>query len=447
MATESAGSSSDTVSIVDSNGGPIPECQNVPLQAGGSGYQAGCTTSFSSAGTHQLQAYFYSGGMPTGHTASLSYTVSGAATSTSLSSSISSPTPGQPFLLTATITSSSSAPIAGTVEFSDGGSPISGCSSQSVGESAPNQPPFRATCQLQYPSAGSHTFVATYSGDSSNQASTSAPLSLTVRPIGSGQLAVCPGQDQKVTAASLLKGRAAAVCLLNEVRDRYGLSALQTPPGLAAYAQARPGAGTFPRPAGASAASALFDNVGDQTPYAYVAALMRSRQGCFDVLTSTQAGVGLVTRAVIPSPPRRGAFAFAVPPSWTLLLVRIGGIANPTAAGNCPHPLPVDAAGQGAPPSGARTDLAVSAASITRRSLALAVTAQSSKRVSATLRVRIGSFSATARVNKIRRGSTHSLRLRLSPSARRSVHPGVVVSVIVNERSPRHATYLFRLRL
>ena len=104
----------------------------------------------------------------------ISYTppASATTTATTLSSSPSPSQAGQQVTYTATI---APAPDGGTVAFTDGGAAIAGCGAQLVdtGTGA-------ATCQVTYPSAGSHTVTAAYSGDAAFAASTSAPLTHTV---------------------------------------------------------------------------------------------------------------------------------------------------------------------------------------------------------------------------------------------------------------------------
>jgi hypothetical protein len=62
----------------------------------------------------------------------------------------------------------------GTVAFSDGATPISGCGSVTVGSTG------TATCQVTYTAAGSHAITAAYSGDSTYTAGTSVVLTQQV---------------------------------------------------------------------------------------------------------------------------------------------------------------------------------------------------------------------------------------------------------------------------
>lgn len=60
-------------------------------------------------------------------------------------------------------------PISGTVEFEDGGAPITNCGSEPLNDG-------RATCSTSYPTAGNRVITVVYSGDPSRSASTSVPL-------------------------------------------------------------------------------------------------------------------------------------------------------------------------------------------------------------------------------------------------------------------------------
>ena len=94
-------------------------------------------------------------------------------TTTSLGSSVNPSSVGQQVTYTATV---SPVPDGGTVGFTDGGTTISGCGSVAVSTTTG-----KATCSVIYSAAGTHTIVATYSGDPKFASSTSAPLSQTVK--------------------------------------------------------------------------------------------------------------------------------------------------------------------------------------------------------------------------------------------------------------------------
>ena len=91
-------------------------------------------------------------------------------TATALGSSANPSTGGQQVTFTAKVTP---APNGGTVAFTDGGAPISGCSAVSLASGA-------ATCSIVYGAGGSHTIQATYSGDSAFASSQSPTLTQIV---------------------------------------------------------------------------------------------------------------------------------------------------------------------------------------------------------------------------------------------------------------------------
>src|SRR5215471_518408 len=78
---------------------------------------------------------------------------------------------GAPVTYTATV---SPVPDGGTVAFTDGTTPITGCGAQPVISTG------TATCQVTYTAAGSHTITAAYFGDAAFTASTSAALTQQV---------------------------------------------------------------------------------------------------------------------------------------------------------------------------------------------------------------------------------------------------------------------------
>ena len=120
----------------------------------------------------------------------LSQTVGKAATTTAVTSSQNPGFTGKAVTYTAAVavTSPGAGSPSGTVSFSDGSSPISGCSAQVLTGG-------KATCTVTYSATGSHTITATYSGDANFAASTASPaLSETV------DQAVAPGAPTNLTA-------------------------------------------------------------------------------------------------------------------------------------------------------------------------------------------------------------------------------------------------------
>jgi probable HAF family extracellular repeat protein len=91
-----------------------------------------------------------------------------AATTTTIASSSNPAVIGEQVTYTATVTP---VPDGGTVEFMDGASTILGCGSQTVDTSTGE-----ATCHVTYPSPGTHSISAAYSGGPAFDASTSSAL-------------------------------------------------------------------------------------------------------------------------------------------------------------------------------------------------------------------------------------------------------------------------------
>ena len=157
-----------------SDGGkPVTGCSSQPLTlTSGRSYQATCTTSSLAPGDHAISAA-YSG--------DLAYTPSAAnltqevgPTTTTVTSSLNPSTYAQPVTFTATVSPSDGG---GTVAFSDGGNPVTGCSSQPltlVGGSS-----YQATCTIRSLAPGRHAIEAAYSGDT-NYSSSSATITETV---------------------------------------------------------------------------------------------------------------------------------------------------------------------------------------------------------------------------------------------------------------------------
>ena len=165
-ATVAGSDGSGTVSFTD-GGNAIATCQGLTLTS----LKALCTVASSSVGTHAIVAT-YSGDTDYAGSAATTFTetVNPDATSTSLSSST-DPTPyGTSVTYTATVTGSDGG---GTVSFTDGGNAISGCQSQSLSSS-------KAMCVVATSTVGSHSIVATYSGDTDTAGSVSSSLSETI---------------------------------------------------------------------------------------------------------------------------------------------------------------------------------------------------------------------------------------------------------------------------
>jgi serine protease len=109
--------------------------------------------------------------------AALRALVSVAASTTSLSSSLNPATVGTPVTLTASVTGTNPT---GTVSLADGGSALSGCTSLALSGSGNT---VTAACTTSNLAAGTHSLVASYSGDSANAPSSSAALSQVINGV------------------------------------------------------------------------------------------------------------------------------------------------------------------------------------------------------------------------------------------------------------------------
>jgi YVTN family beta-propeller protein len=128
-------------------------------------------TSTLGVGTHNITASYSGDDNFAGSSGSLTQIVNKAATTTAVTSAANPSITGAPVTYTATV---SPAPDSGTVAFTDGTTPVTGCAAQPVDSTG------TATCQLTYTAVGSHPITAAYSGDATYAASTSAALTQQV---------------------------------------------------------------------------------------------------------------------------------------------------------------------------------------------------------------------------------------------------------------------------
>jgi hypothetical protein len=100
------------------------------------------------------------------------------------------------YTATVTPTNTGASQPSGTIAFSDGGSPITGCAARPLTAGSPSP---TATCTITYPAAGSHTITATYTGDPNFTGSTSSEATVSVQASttppggGSGSTGPAPG--------------------------------------------------------------------------------------------------------------------------------------------------------------------------------------------------------------------------------------------------------------
>jgi hypothetical protein len=136
---------------------------------------ATCTTTYTNAQTDSVTASYGGDSNYAASSATLSEQIGKLGTSTSLVAGSGSSLAGDAVTYTATV-AASGAPTnpTGTVEFSDGGTDLAGCGAVQLTSG------LTATCTTTYPSTGSHSVIATYSGDGNFTGSTSSPLTHTV---------------------------------------------------------------------------------------------------------------------------------------------------------------------------------------------------------------------------------------------------------------------------
>jgi hypothetical protein len=175
--TPNSATPSGTVAF-ENHGTAISGCATRPVALNGPSYTATCQTSFSAASSPEsLSATFTPSSFRLGTSTSSAekLVLAKASTATSLGVSNAVPAVGQSVTYTATVTPSPSGSVqpSGSVEFLDGGSAISTCSSQALSGGT-------ATCTVSYASTGSHSITATYLGDPNFTGSTSSGKTVVV---------------------------------------------------------------------------------------------------------------------------------------------------------------------------------------------------------------------------------------------------------------------------
>jgi hypothetical protein len=137
---------------------------------------ATCTIDANQAGTYAVSGDYQGDGNYAPATSSTdTVTVTSLSTGTALTSSASPSTYGQAVTFTAAVSPTDGG---GTVSFSADGKTISGCSAQSLSLVSGS---YQATCTTSALTGGSHTILASYSGDT-NYSGSSATLTQTVSP-------------------------------------------------------------------------------------------------------------------------------------------------------------------------------------------------------------------------------------------------------------------------
>ena len=177
VAVTSPGQATPTGTVAFDDPTPIPGCAAQAVSAG----KATCQARLAAGASPYSITAAYSGNADLSGSSSstaLAQTVNPASTSVVLTSSANPSLAGQAVTYTAsigvTLPGSGTPAPTGTVEFSDPGTPIPGCTARPVSGG-------RATCTVTtYSAAGTHSITAAYSGDSNFIGSTSAVLSQKV---------------------------------------------------------------------------------------------------------------------------------------------------------------------------------------------------------------------------------------------------------------------------
>jgi hypothetical protein len=169
-----------TVAFTDASSGTITGCSAQAVSA--TNGEATCTTSYSTVtgSPRTVNATFdgTSGFATSTTTTAASEVVDQASTTTVLTSSANPAGVGSPVTLTATVSvnSPSTDSAAGTVDFENGGTTITGCGSQTVSAG-------KATCSTNFASTGSQSLSAVFAPtDTTDFTGSTGLLSLTVNP-------------------------------------------------------------------------------------------------------------------------------------------------------------------------------------------------------------------------------------------------------------------------
>ncbi|TMH62214.1 MAG: hypothetical protein E6H55_08815, partial [Betaproteobacteria bacterium] len=198
----------------------IAGCAAAALAGSGNIRSATCATSSLSVATHSISAVYSGDATNSGSTSTTFLQVVNKTTSTTaLSSSANPSVAGANVTFTASV--AGFAPT-GSINFTDGGSSITGCGAVALAGSGNSR---TAQCSTSTLSAGTHSIVANYGGDASNTASASAPLSQVVSSSGSSVNVALASNGGVASASStyVAPGYSFPVAAVNN-GDRAGLN-------------------------------------------------------------------------------------------------------------------------------------------------------------------------------------------------------------------------------
>src|SRR5213075_31645 len=137
---------------------------------------ASCSSSTLAAGSHSVVATYSGDATNAGSSnAPLTQVIQAAATTTTLTSSLNPAPVGSSVTFTANVSGTNPS---GSVSCTADGSALSGCSTVAVTGSGNTR---TASCNTNSLAVGSHSVVATYSGDASNASSSNAPLTQIIQ--------------------------------------------------------------------------------------------------------------------------------------------------------------------------------------------------------------------------------------------------------------------------
>jgi YVTN family beta-propeller protein len=209
----SAGEAAPTGSVDFKDGGvAIAGCTGVALASG----TAACTTSALGAGSHTITAHY--AGDATYDAATSDAVTQAVQRDTATASVSSSPNPaaaGTAVNLAATVTGAGVTPT-GTVDFRDGGTPITGCTGVALSSGG-------ATCATTSFTAGTHSLTAVYSGDARYNGATSPAITQTMTSAG-GSLALSTSMNPSragapVTFTATITGSSGTPTGTVDIRD------------------------------------------------------------------------------------------------------------------------------------------------------------------------------------------------------------------------------------